>query len=90
MCVCVQLYMRVWGFVMICYFVLRYFYVVVLNEQNKSDGCLCYYITSKFATLQRNSPITKKYKVPLGFVRKVFNCTNIFNMLINISTNRKF
>ena len=24
--------------------------------------------------LQRNSPITKKYQVPLGFVRKVFNC----------------
>ena len=25
--------------------------------------------------LQRNSPVTKKYHVPLGFVRKVFNCS---------------
>ena len=50
-CVCVQLCMRVCGFAMICYFVLRYFYVVVLNEQNKSDGCLCYCITSNYFSM---------------------------------------
>ena len=27
--------------------------------------------------LQRNSPITKKYQVPLDFVRKVFNCISL-------------
>ena len=50
-CVCVCATLHACGFVMICYFVLRYFYVVVLNEQNKSDGCLCYYITSNYFSM---------------------------------------
>ena len=49
-CVCVCNSACVCGFV-ICYFVLRYFYAVVLNEQNKSDGCLCYYITSNYFSM---------------------------------------
>ena len=73
-CVCVQLCMRVCGFVMICYFVLCYFYVVVFNEQNNSDACATKILAIVSPWLQRNSLITKKYQVPLGFVRKVFNC----------------
>ena len=33
-----------------------------------------YYITIVCLWLQRNSPVTKKYQVPFGFVGKVFNC----------------
>ena len=54
-----------------------YFYVSVLNEQTI---LMVVYATILLAIvslwLQRNSPIPKKYQVPLGFVRKVFNCSN--------------
>ena len=46
MCVCVQQCMCVW----VCDDML-FCAVVVLNEQNKSDGCLCYYITSNYFSM---------------------------------------
>ena len=63
-------------YAIICHFVLRYFYVVFLNEQNiLMVVCATILLAIVSLWLQRNSPVTKKYQVPLGFVRKVFNCT---------------
>ena len=46
MCVCATLHACVW----VCDDML-FCTVVVLNEQNKSDGCLCYYITSNYFSM---------------------------------------